>query len=39
MTEFSPKFERLRIAFCRDCFGADTVVRYVRFVEWSGMSV
>jgi hypothetical protein len=39
LTEFSSKFERLRFAICRDCFGAEIVVRYVRLVEWSRMSV
>jgi hypothetical protein len=39
LTEFSSKFERLRFAICRDCFGAEIVVRYVRRVECSGMSV
>jgi hypothetical protein len=39
LTKFSAKFERLRFAICRDCLGAEFVVRYVQRVEWSGMSV
>jgi hypothetical protein len=39
ITEFSPKFESLRFAICRDCFDAEIEVRYVRRVEWSGKSV
>jgi hypothetical protein len=39
ITEFSSKSERLRFVICRDCFDADFDVRYVRRVEWSGMSV
>jgi hypothetical protein len=39
VTEFSPKFESLRFAICRDCFDAEIAVRYVRRVEWSGKSV
>jgi hypothetical protein len=36
---FSSKFERLRFAIFRDCFGAEIDDRYVRRVERSGMSV
>jgi hypothetical protein len=39
ITEFSTKFERLRLATCRDCYDAEIGVRYVRREEWSGMSV
>jgi hypothetical protein len=39
LTEFSSKFERLRFAICRDCLGAEIVVRYFQRVEWSGMGV
>jgi hypothetical protein len=39
ITEFSSKSERLRFAICRDSFDAEIGVRYVRRVEWSGMSV
>jgi hypothetical protein len=39
LTEFSSKFERLRFAICRDCFGAEIDGRYFQRVEWSGMSV
>jgi hypothetical protein len=39
MTEFSPKFERLRFAIYRDCFDAEIDIQYVRLVEWSGESV
>jgi hypothetical protein len=33
VTEFSPKFESLRFAICRDCFCAEIGVRCVRRVE------
>jgi hypothetical protein len=36
--QFSSKFERLRFAICRDCLGAEIVVRYFQRVEWSGIS-
>jgi hypothetical protein len=39
ITEFSPKFESLRSAICRDCFDTEIGVRYVRRVELSGKSV
>jgi hypothetical protein len=39
ITEFSPKFESLRFAICRDCFYVEIGVRYVRSEEWSGKSV
>jgi hypothetical protein len=39
ITEFSPKFESLRFAICRDCFDTEIGVRYVRPVEWGGKSV
>jgi hypothetical protein len=35
MTEFSSKFERLRLAICRDCFDAKIGLRYVQHVEWN----
>jgi hypothetical protein len=38
ITEFSSKFERLRFAICRGCFDAEIGLRYVRRVEWCGMS-
>jgi hypothetical protein len=39
ITEFSSKFKRLRFEICRDSADAEIGVRYVRRVEWSGMSV
>jgi hypothetical protein len=39
VTEFYPKFERLRFAICRDCFDTEIGVGYVRRVELSGKSV
>jgi hypothetical protein len=39
LTKSSAKFERLRFAIYRDCFGADIGDHYVQRVEWSGMSV
>jgi hypothetical protein len=39
ITEFSPKFENLRFAICRDCFDTEIGVRYVWRVEWSGKRV
>jgi hypothetical protein len=39
LTEYSSKFERLRIAICRDCFDAEVDDRHARPVEWSVMSV
>jgi hypothetical protein len=39
ITEFSTKFDSLRFVICRDSFDAEIGVRYVRRVEWSGMSV
>jgi hypothetical protein len=38
-TQHLSKFERLRFAICRDCFGAEIDGRYFQRVEWSGMSV
>jgi hypothetical protein len=39
ITEFSPKFDSLRFAICRDRFDAVIAVRYVRRGEWSGNTV
>jgi hypothetical protein len=39
ISEFSLKFEILRFGICGDCLDAEIGVRYVRRVEWSGMSV
>jgi hypothetical protein len=39
ITEFSPRFERMRFVICSDCFDTEIGVRYVRTEEWSGKTV
>jgi hypothetical protein len=39
ITEFSPKYESLRFAICKDRIDAEIAVRYVRRGEWSGKTV
>jgi hypothetical protein len=36
ISEFSSKFDSLRLAICREDFDTEIGVRYIRRVEWSG---